>query len=548
RVKQRNPDQDIVVVTGVLDIKAAVDAMKLGATEYLLKPFDRDALVSTLEDVLQSRRLRNEHSKLLSENIEYLDERSLLSRATALFAILTIEPLAERIVDGLCVETGAQGGVLWAATRPDRGGLELACARGLVRVENEQEWVALGDLPAELAQQASCSAMLRWGEREGDGREALYLALRDESRVVGLIRLTDKVGGEAFDAVDRSSAEKFAQFAQTALCNALRYRALERKTGEDTAAGATDFEYFFGVARSEVEKASRHGRCFSILKVEIGPLEGLRAQFGDLAFRQWIAKAIAQLTRIQRASDLLSSDGHGRFLVLLPETDVLGAAQFKRRAFDELQASDVLALLGPKSRAKIHVSAASYPSDGTQLETLLRLLDERIEGEASSWVREMVLDDRPLVACLAPLLARGGEERREAVAQIAEFVLAEPARRTSSRSLLFASPGGWLRDALIAGLEALGDRAASTSIFAIGEPPKREAGDAAFPNVSWIAAPRADRLPAFLIYFGEGCAYAMVCEGAGARERTRFFQTCDRNLVEHLALRAQHELAPARSA
>ena len=77
RVKQRNPDQDVVVVTGVVDVKAAVDAMKLGASEYLLKPFDRETLTGTLEGVLQSRRLRNEHAKLLTENIEYMDERGL---------------------------------------------------------------------------------------------------------------------------------------------------------------------------------------------------------------------------------------------------------------------------------------------------------------------------------------------------------------------------------------------------------------------------------------------------------------------------------------
>jgi hypothetical protein len=49
-------------------------------------------------------------------------------------------------------------------------------------------------------------------------------------------------------------------------------------------------------------------------------------------------------------------------------------------------------------------------------------------------------------------------------------------------------------------------------------------------------------LPLFLVYFGEGSAYALICEDAPERDRARFFQTCDRNLVEHLALRIQHEL------
>jgi diguanylate cyclase (GGDEF)-like protein len=557
RVKQRNPDQDVVVVTGVVDVKAAVDAMKLGASEYLLKPFDRDTLTSTLESVLQSRRLHNEHNKLLNENIEYMDERSLIQRATALFGFLTVEPLAERIIDGLCVETGAQGGVLWVANNPESDSLELVSARGLVRVEGEQELVAFADLPRELADSTAMSAVLEWGNGEGDEREALYIALRDESRLVGLIRLTDKLGGDDFDPVDRSCAEKFADFAQTALCNALRYGALERKSVEDTATGTTDFEYFYNSVRNEIEKSNRHGRCFSVLKVEIGPLDGLRAQFGDVAFRQWIGKAVAQLTRLQRSSDLLSIDGQGRFLVLLPETDALGAAMFKRRAFDELQASEVLVFLGPDSSAKIHVAAATYPSDGTQLESLLRLVDERIENDGSSLVREWVLNDEPIAACLAALLEGGVEERRETVAQITEFVLAEPARRSKVRSLLFAAPGEILGEAFASGLSALSGRTGQTAISVLGEPPKPRAneqdaneqvtGDSEAPEVQWVSKRELGTLPPFLIYFGEGSAYAMICEDAPDRDRTRLFQTCDRNLVEHLALRAQHELYGSES-
>ncbi len=547
RVKQRYPDQDIVVVTGVVDVKAAVDAIKLGAAEYLLKPFDRETLTSTLETVLQSRRLRNEHAKLLNENIEYLDERSLIQRATALFGFLAVEPLAERIIDGLCVETGAQGGVLWAASDPERRSLELVAARGLVRVEGEQERVALADLPRELVDSNANSATLHWGDSEGCEREALYLALRDEARIIGLIRLTDKLGGEDFDALDRASAEKFAGFAQTALRNALRYRSLERRSVEEGAIGATDFEYFYNAVRNEIEKSNRHGRCFSIIKIEIGPLDGLRAQFGDVAFRQWLGKAVAQLTRLQRSSDLLSIDGQGRFLVLLPETDALGAAIFKRRAFEELQVSEVLAILGPRSRAKIHVAAASYPSDGSQLESLLRLLDVQIENDGSSLVREWMLEDKPIATCLAELLATGVEERCQTVAQIAEFVLAEPARRSATRSLLFAAPGQLLGESLAAGLAALSGRFGQTAISVLGERPKsgsdaadEDAGEGA--QVRWVSRPELGELPPFLVYFGEGCSYALVCEDAHGRDRTRLFQTCDRSLVEHLALRTQSEL------
>ena len=65
RIKERDPDQEVVVVTGVVDVKTAVDAMKLGATDYLLKPFDRRTLTVTLDGILQSKRLKVEHARFL---------------------------------------------------------------------------------------------------------------------------------------------------------------------------------------------------------------------------------------------------------------------------------------------------------------------------------------------------------------------------------------------------------------------------------------------------------------------------------------------------
>jgi hypothetical protein len=103
-----------------------------------------------------------------------------------------------------------------------------------------------------------------------------------------------------------------------------------------------------------------------------------------------------------------------------------------------------------------------------------------------------------------------------------------------------------LDEAVTSGLSALRDRIGQTAISVLGEPPKLEADsetdDSEGSKVQWISGRALGELPLFLIYFGEGSAYAMVCEDAPERDRTRFFQTSDRNLVEHLALRIQHEL------
>ncbi|MCP4039115.1 MAG: response regulator, partial [bacterium] len=101
RIKERLPEQEIVMVTGVVDVKTAVEAMKRGATDYILKPFDRNTLADSLEKILRGRRLKEEHARLLDENLEYMSVLDLYERVTGLYANLSVESLGERLIEGL---------------------------------------------------------------------------------------------------------------------------------------------------------------------------------------------------------------------------------------------------------------------------------------------------------------------------------------------------------------------------------------------------------------------------------------------------------------
>jgi DNA-binding NtrC family response regulator len=59
RVKEMHPDIDIIMITGLSQIKTAVRAMKLGAFDYLPKPFDPDELKLVVQRAIERRqRLR----------------------------------------------------------------------------------------------------------------------------------------------------------------------------------------------------------------------------------------------------------------------------------------------------------------------------------------------------------------------------------------------------------------------------------------------------------------------------------------------------------
>jgi putative nucleotidyltransferase with HDIG domain len=61
RAKERYPEMPIVMVTAVHDIQVALQALRNGAYDYLLKPFEREQLLATVRRALENRRLKREN-------------------------------------------------------------------------------------------------------------------------------------------------------------------------------------------------------------------------------------------------------------------------------------------------------------------------------------------------------------------------------------------------------------------------------------------------------------------------------------------------------
>ena len=67
RVKETHPNVDVIMITGLSQIDTAVQAMKLGAFDYISKPFEPDELKMVVQRALERRRLLQENLNLKSE-------------------------------------------------------------------------------------------------------------------------------------------------------------------------------------------------------------------------------------------------------------------------------------------------------------------------------------------------------------------------------------------------------------------------------------------------------------------------------------------------
>lgn len=536
RVKERLPDQDVVIVTGVVGVKTAFEAMRLGATDYILKPFDRGTLTDSLFSILATRRLKDEHARLMEENLEFMGVLSLLERASGLHSTLSLAPLAERLIEGLCLETRAQSGVVWVVEDPGCEQLELVGARGLVRGDSEPESVSIQDVeaawcPGILTVRSVVASM----PQNVDGVEALYLPIRSGEILLGLARLSDKIDGEPFDATDRGMAEKFCEFGGVAIHNALRFRALERRSPRDPAIRDHSVAYYEDAVRNEIQKSNRFGYRFSMIRIEIDGFEAALGSDGGAIVDRNTVEVGRLLECALRANDLMANADDGSFLLLLPQTDALGAgilAQLIRAALD--------ALWEGREAPAHRFASATFPADGSQVEGLQSKLAERVEQSSRSLLaqRPEFARRQPLDPLLDRMLELGSVEPAVIEGQILRFVLEDVVRRPAERGVLYVSPGSrWLPE-VFETLEDIRHQPTETEIILLAEGEVREPT----PQVTWIAKSGLDSRRPFLVYFGEGPAYAMFGQVTLVAARAAIFQTSDRALVEYLAFELQREL------
>lgn len=68
KIKKIDPEAVVVMITAHGSLNAAVEAMKLGAADYVVKPWDNQRLLATISTALQLRQSRNEASRLRRSN------------------------------------------------------------------------------------------------------------------------------------------------------------------------------------------------------------------------------------------------------------------------------------------------------------------------------------------------------------------------------------------------------------------------------------------------------------------------------------------------
>jgi len=88
-IKALYPTLPIIILSGIGQIKTVVEAMKMGASDYLTKPFEEEALELAIENAIEKQRLKDE-VKTLRQQLAYVEQGNILTSNPQMLRIIDI--------------------------------------------------------------------------------------------------------------------------------------------------------------------------------------------------------------------------------------------------------------------------------------------------------------------------------------------------------------------------------------------------------------------------------------------------------------------------
>ena len=134
RIKKKYPETEVIILTGYATIATAVDAMKMGAYGYLVKPFDPGEVLLEMEKILKLQRLYNENRSLREELSKGPSSEEIIGKSKGMLEVYdliqTVAPTDSTVL--IQGESGTGKGLIARAIhrnslRRDKPFIEVSC-------------------------------------------------------------------------------------------------------------------------------------------------------------------------------------------------------------------------------------------------------------------------------------------------------------------------------------------------------------------------------------------------------------------------------------
>ncbi len=220
------PSALTVIMTGFGTVETAIDAMKRGAYDYVLKPFKLDDVTHVLKRGLEKQRMA-------AENIRLREALSLYKVSEAIAASLSLDQVLETMGDGCLEDLGADLASTWLddgeggfAERQRLVGADVPGGAYLGKVAEHR---VLDRLKADgpLIEQGPSGAAYFADEPALPLVSLMAVPLRVHARTIGFVTTASFTPNKRFDEGQRKLLSMIGSRAAAAIENARLYEDLQ---------------------------------------------------------------------------------------------------------------------------------------------------------------------------------------------------------------------------------------------------------------------------------------------------------------------------------
>ncbi|WP_420628453.1 GAF domain-containing protein [Candidatus Leptofilum sp.] len=232
----------VVLMTGYGSELSAIEAFRLGAKDYLIKPFTVDEIVGTIDRALVETRLLHDKAKL-AEQIRLLkvemsrqsnEMQTLSNIGKAITTLLSVDEVLQRVLEAAIYLTNAEESTIWL---PDDEGKHLRPydRQTSHRPHAEAPILPMADSPAGEVMQTG--RPIRQSSMSGQGMKVksgyfahavIYVPLQLRGIPLGVLGVSNRSAYRAFSKQDEFLLSFLADFAAIALENARVFQAADQ--------------------------------------------------------------------------------------------------------------------------------------------------------------------------------------------------------------------------------------------------------------------------------------------------------------------------------
>ncbi len=203
-----------------------------------------------------------------------------------------------------------------------------------------------------------------------EARSVLCLPITWGDSLMGVLNVESREE-DAFTPQDKLIMSTLADLLAAALHNAFVFQKLEQQAITDALTGIKTRRYFWEAVSSEWKRASRSGRPFSVVLVDLDKFKEVNDTLGHLEGDLVLARVGRVLEQKCRQSNVVARYGGDEFVILMPETGVEQAQVLAERLRLWVATDPMLS----EHRITGSFGVASFPAHGFSAEDIIRVAD-----------------------------------------------------------------------------------------------------------------------------------------------------------------------------